>query len=478
MSECPYCKKPIEAGWSYCHHCNKPLIANLERRSLSSRDAYSYSEEKRYEETPEDIDYDFNIIKDEETERKIADIDRSIEQRESLGEPASGALLLKKASLIYKIRDLSGAFRLLENALNIFTDERDNLNIAIVHGEMGLIQEELGFYDSSIYHFERSIELLYQIDDKPKLIKVYNNLANIYYILKDIEHSYEFYDKALKLAEQENLVAEEIKSSSNLVDVLFLLKNYDRIGNILRRNIQYFEHIRDIYGTIITLTKLGKLNFYLGEGNYFKAFQDLKKALEMIENISSSGQITPIIKAQLEWECYLYLGKLNLMYSNDKESEVNLLNSLEAIITFEVGETINEGIILENLASSYEVKGDVYKAIEYFKLCSEIYYKFGDDFRNAEIKSRIGKVYLNLLDNNTQALNFFEEAIEIYEDLGYTKESADTSQIIGDIYIQKGEVESAISYFERAKELYQDTNDTQNISIIEEKIYSLTNSME
>jgi len=430
-----------------------------------------------YEDMPtEDLDYDFNIIKDEETERKIAEIDRLIEQRESLGEPASGSLLLKKASLLYKIRDLSGAFKMLENALNIFTDENDRLNMAIVNGEMGLIQEELGFYDSSIYHFERSIELLYQIDDIPKLIQVYNNLANVYYILKDIEHSYEFYDKALKLAEQENLVAEEIKSSSNLVDVLFLLKNYNRIGSILGRNIQYFEQIGDIYGTIITLTKQGKLNFYLGEGYYFQAFQDLKKALEMIEKISNSGQITPIIRAQLEWECFLYLGKLNLMYSNDKLSEDNLLKSLESIRTFEVGETINEGIILENLASSYQVKGDVYKAIEYFKLCSEIYYKFGDDFRNAEIKARIGKVYLNLLDNTTQALNFYEEAIEIYEELGYTKETADAAQVIGDIYIQKGVDESALSYFERAKELYQVINDTQNVDLISEKINSLTNS--
>ena len=474
MSACPYCKKPIETGWSYCHHCNKPLIANLERNPLSSRDHYSYNQEKRYDETiAEDIDFDFNIIKDEETERKIADIDRSMEQRESLGEVASGTLLLKKASLLYKIRDLSGAYKILENALNIFTDEGDRLNMAIVNGELGLIQEELGFYDSSIYHFERSIEILEKINDKPKLIQVFNNLANIYYILKDIEHSYEYYDKALKLAEGENLVAEEIKTSSNLVDVLFLLKNYHRIGNILRRNLQFFEHVGDLYGTIITLTKLGKLNFYLGEDFYSQALQELKKALEMIQMLSNSGQITPLIKAQLEWECFLYQGKLHLIYSNDKLSEDNLLKSLEAIRTFEVSETINEGIILENLAGSYEVRGEIHKAIEYFKLCSEIYYKFGNDFKNAEIKTRIGNAYFKLLDNSTEALNYYEEAIDIYDDLNYTKETADTSQVIGDIYILKGIVESALSYFERAKELYQVVNDTQNLNIIIEKINSL-----
>ena len=115
--------------------------------------------------------------------------------------------------------------------------------------------------------------------------KVYNNIANVYYLLNDIEHSYEYYDKALKLAVKENLITEEIKTSSNLVEILFNLEDYDKIDKILNRNLEYFRQIGDPYGIIITLTKIGKLDYLIGPDKFNSSIKNLLEALEIVNRI-------------------------------------------------------------------------------------------------------------------------------------------------------------------------------------------------
>ncbi len=473
---CPYCNSVVEENWSYCRHCNHPLLTNIEQRFISpSHQAFSDQEIYMNSELEKSIEFDPNIIVDESIESKLQEINFAIQQKENYGEFIPGNLLLRKAGLLYNKRDLSGAFKVLELALNSYNEEEDTLKTAIVNSEMALIQEELGFFDSAIYHNERAIEILRKLNDPAKLIQVYNNIANVYYILKDLEHSYEFYKKAINLSEVHHLILEEIKTSSNMVDILFLLRDYERIEKILKRNLSYFEQVGDAYGYLITISKLGKL-YYLGEKNYTLALEHFNKTQEIISSYYNRGDLTPMVKSQLEWEVLYYLGKIELLYNNDKKAEDLLLKSLEAVRTFEVGESIKEGTVLESIAELYEVKGNLSKAIEYYDLSNEIYYKFGDDAKTAEIKFKIGNTYFNLFEDKSEAIKYYEEALDLYEELEYTKESAEILNKLGDIFIQKGMVDAAISNFKRAKEYYKEIKDEYNLNLINEKINSLTNS--
>ncbi|MFX1308684.1 MAG: hypothetical protein ACFE8C_03230, partial [Promethearchaeota archaeon] len=100
-------------------------------------------------------------------------------------------------------------------------------------------------------------------------------------------------------------------------------------------------------------------------------------------------------------------------------------------------------------------------------------YKFGDNNKNAELKFKIGNLYLEYEENIPKAINFFEEALEIYEDLEYIKESAVILHKLGDIYLLKRVIENAISYFERARDYYQNIQDEYNVNLLDEKIKSL-----
>jgi len=471
MKTCPYCGNSIEPNWSYCRNCNKPLITNLED-ALDRNVRFPYDEPEIYHlDLEEDSDtYDDIVIKDEEIEQKIKKIDETLERKEILGEPIPGSLLLEKSGLYYKKRDLPNASKNLELALKNFKEENDLLNVAICYNEIGIIQEDNGFFDQAIYQFNRSLEILKDLNDKPKIIKVLNNLGNIYFLIKNLEQSYNYYQEAFNLSQQENLIFEEIKSSSNLVEVLYLLQDYDRIRRILTRNLDFFKGNDDIYGIIQTHIKYGKLYYIMGE-NYDESHQHLTKALELINRVRDN--ISVYIKAKLEWECYLYLGKIYKVRDNSTKAENLFLQSLEAVRIFEIGDNIKEGEILENLAELFISKGDIERAIDYYELSCEIFYKFGDNHKNAELKFKIGKIYLEFEEDTSKAIKFFEEALEIFEDLEYFKECAIILHKLGDIYIHKRMIETAISYFERARDYYRTIQDQYNANLLNEKIRSL-----
>lgn len=477
MKTCPYCKKYIEDHWKYCYNCNKPLITNIEN-DLSRSLKHPYIEPLHYssdleELVEDDLPYDNIIITDEEIERKIQEIDVALKEKELLGDPIPGSLLLEKSSLYYKKRDLPSALKHLDLALKNFEEEEDLINEAICHNEIGIIQEDSGYFDQAIYHFNRALEILKEVRDIQKLIKVLNNLGNIYYLINDLEHSYKHYQEALNLSEQNDLITEEIKSASNLVEVLLMLKDAERIKKILSRNSKFFKEREDIYGMIQTHIKYGKFYYILGE-DYDRAFQSLNNALGLINRIEDKGSI--FIKAKLEWECFLYLGKLHLLRENTFEAESLLLKSLEAVRIFEISEDIKEGIVLENLAKIYELKGDYLKSIDYYNYSIEIYDKYGDKSKIAKLKTAIAQLYLDFLDNNSEAIKYFESALAIFEALEYFKECADIFQTLGDIAIKKGEIELALVDFERAKNYYKELQDDYNENIVNEKINSISYS--
>ncbi|MFX1417722.1 MAG: tetratricopeptide repeat protein [Promethearchaeota archaeon] len=470
--KCPYCKAEIERLDKYCRNCNKPLITNI-KDALDRNIKFPYDRPEIYHLEAEEESYVFDdtVIEDKEIDRRIREIDETLESKEITGEPIPGAILLEKSSLYYKKRDLLKALKNLELAVKNFGEVNDSNNLAICHNEMGIIHEDNGFFDQAIYHFNRSLDILKELNDINKIVKVLNNLGNVYFIINDLEQSYHFYQKAFKLSQQENLKYEEIKSSSNLVEVLYLLKDFNRIKKILARNLEFFRENEDIYGIIQTEIKYGKLYFIIGE-DYNESYDHLNKALELINRLNDN--ISVYIKAKLEWELYLYLGKIYQIWDNSTKAENLFIQSLEAVRIFEIGDNIKEGEILENIADLYLSKGEIKRAIEYFELSREIFYKFGDNKKNAELKFKIGKIYLEFEGDASQAMNFFEEALEIYEDLEYSKESATILNKLGDICINKRMVETAISYFGRARDYYQKIQDDYNTKLLDEKIRSLS----
>ena len=132
MKFCPYCDEPIEESDKYCGYCKRPLVSfasHTDPPIEKTLQPYSYVENQKrddYSETFEDFDIELDI----------KEINKEIEQKQSVGEP-TGDLLLNKASLYYKKRDLNTSSKILEIALNTFKIDNDLVKMAICHNELG-----------------------------------------------------------------------------------------------------------------------------------------------------------------------------------------------------------------------------------------------------------------------------------------------------------------------------------------------------
>ena len=469
MNNCPFCRSPVEISWNYCRNCNKPLITDINNiynnRIRPILDETSiYTDEYREQEES----FNVNIISDDTIEYELTQLENQLAENERMGKNM-GNLLLEKASLFYRKRDVSNALKNLELALENFKEEEDSTNLIIAHNEIGLIHEETGFFDQAIYHFDRSLSLIEDVGDPLKEIHVLNNLGNVYGLINDLDNANNFYQKALTLADGENLELESIKTASNLVEILLLLKDYDRVKKILKRNLDFFIQTDDIYGVIQTRTKYGKMFYHLGEEYYDQSFNCFTSVLELVDGIKNN--ISIFIRKKLEWECYLYLGYLHALWDN-LEAEDFLLKSLEAVRTFEIQENIKEGVVLEAIAKFYLLKGEDQKAIDYFSYSKDIYQKFGDKLKIAEMKYQVAQIFQEYIQNDQKAIQNYEESLEIFENLNKSKIVADIHSKLGDIYISKNN-DLALSNFEDAKKIYAELEDDYNTAIIDGKINSL-----
>jgi len=474
MIYCPYCNREIEKEWRYCHYCNKPLITDIDL-DLDKKLSQSYSNTSFYIPEPleEEIDYNTAVVQNEELEIRLGEIEEELLKRERVGEKV-GDLLLEKASLYFKKRDFDSSLRNLEYALKNFQEEENFIKLAISHNEMGLLYEERGFFDQAIFHFDEAFEILTKLKDIQKMVQVLNNLGNVYYLIKDWQEAYNKYQQALELSEQQKLDYEVAKSSSNLVEILFNFKDYDRIHKILKNNLDFFKEHEDLYGIIQTRIKFGKLYYTLGKNYYEQSYQNFMEVIDLINMVKE--QISIYIKAKLEWECYLYLGKLNLLWDNDFEAEDFLLKSLEAVRTFEITDNIKEGIILENIGNMYTLRGEDQKAIEYYNFAREIYEKFGDHQKVAEMFSSIGRINREFLQNYMESIKAYDNALKIYEELEDTQNIAEVLEIVSDILLIENKKYEALQNLEQAKTHYKRLDNQVKLDLINQKLKLLKNS--
>ncbi|MDT9273238.1 MAG: tetratricopeptide repeat protein [Limnospira sp. PMC 737.11] len=112
-----------------------------------------------------------------------------------------------------------------------------------------------------------------------------------------------------------------------------------------------------------------------------------------------------------------------------------------------MGDRSGEATTLNNIGGVYHALGNQTEALNYFNQALPIRREVGDRSGEATTLTNIGLVY-NALGNRTEALNYYNQALSMRRDVGDRPEEANTLSNLAAVYRDTNQPDKAITYFE------------------------------
>lgn len=268
--------------------------------------------------------------------------------------------------------------------------------IAETNSYLGKIYFHNGELDSALFYFNRSLIQFKSLEDKNKIITLFNYIGVTYFIDGEFKPAIAIFKKGLQLSDSINdlkMIAdfanklgacyEELGFYTKSINVLVKALEASRLSG----NRQEEAHILNNIGIIFQ-----NLNNYEKAGNYYQQAQQIFSDL------------------------------------NDPQGLSDILN---------------------NFGDLYYLKENYQKAIEYFKQALEFSRELDDDFGVALIINNIGGCY-TMLQNFELADEYLEKAFQLAEEIGYHEIIASSLANRGNIQMEKGNYTAAIDFGERS----------------------------
>ncbi len=213
---------------------------------------------------------------------KVAEITRDFELSkqhiedllEYLGEESTylrGVALQIYAEITIKMGEYDLAFNILKSAMNVFDQINDSLKISNVYNQIAWVYNTLGMPDSSIYYYEKSLEVSVRNNKDILSSDSYGNLGLIYFEKKDFLKAIEYLDSILEISLR-------TKYNHYIKFGYYHLSNaWDSIGNYEKALYNY-----KMYTNVVDSTRKMEIeNKYINERTKFET-ERKEKELEIV----------------------------------------------------------------------------------------------------------------------------------------------------------------------------------------------------
>jgi len=372
--------------------------------------------------------------------------------------------------------DNSRSHKLADEAISIAEDLNDiDLEIA-GYINKGYLYEAIGQDNEALRQFEKALEVSEQEGfEKGRAIALYR-IGRSYSFQRDLTRSDEYLTQALNLTKEikdmklqgeiQYEQAENLRRSGNIQESLAKYNNtleiareaedlntmaliYSSIGGIYFvqgnfneaiKNYEESKQLRIQQGNTLKAAQMNNniANAYYNLAKYDMAIEYYQKALPVYEQYKYNSGIASV-----------YNGMAVIYYTQgfyDKALE-NHFKKLD--INREMGDLKEEGNTLNNI-------GIVYSKI----VTDSLGHLFGTNFQDSVILEKSDK-YFQLF---TKAFDYFQQSLEIREQVNDRQGLAKTLNNIGISYLHSGKLDMARDYFERSLTISEDINDANEIA--------------
>ena len=256
----------------------------------------------------------------------------------------------------------------IDVAKKIFIATKNDLYIAKVYIEEGILKANQSKFPESLDYFYKSLKLFESIktsDVQKSIGSCYENIGTVYNLTNDYDNAIENYKKAIQILSK--IKNKEVQVALNIANIAIIYQK----KNELPKAIQYYKLAENKLKSFADVFALATVNSWMGSA-YLKtkeldlSIEKLSKALEYLKKVKDKELISSTTQN---------LGYAEFMKGSQSNDESLINDGYKKIITSI--ELYNELGNHEGLMKSYKYLSEYYtykksfeKALEYHKLYS------------------------------------------------------------------------------------------------------------
>ena len=252
-------------------------------------------------------------------------LEKTVETTEG---PLQGISLLRLGLVCHNLGEYEKAFEHYEKSLKIFKEHDDKFNISAILHNIGIIHQDKGDYEKALKYYEESLKIQEELGEKSGIAYSLHQIGTIHHYKGDYEKALQYYEESLK-------IKEEIGNKSGIASSLHQIGMIHQDKGDYKKAIQYYEEslkIREEIGNKSGIAdSLGQISrIYFSLKDYKKSLKLTLIATKIYEYLGSPN--IKIAQADLD-KINQELGddtfyKLLSKISNEVEAELNRLGVL------------------------------------------------------------------------------------------------------------------------------------------------------
>ncbi len=392
--------------------------------------------------------------------------------------------------IFYELGDIESAERTIQYGLTVSKQESDDINENYFTNALGLVNLSKGNYDKALESFEKSLELIENLNLTAEKIGVLFNIGEIYHKKGDLKNAFKYTLEAAALITEKtpNLLKFTVLNNLGILykdngDIPNATKNIEaaleisgKMGDLFRKSLclnnlagiklsqgllnpalnyasealKIEEQLGDLDSMSNTLNTVG--NIFRTAGQYGQALQYFEKAYQTA--IKTKDLNTQALALNSIGVIYFQTGKL--------ESAIEKYNDA-LTINKKIGDLSSQATNLNNIGMYYRSKGNFNEAFESFNTSLSLSEKIGE-------KTHIGIRYGNRASiyearrEFDKALEDYKKALGIEQSLENLEGVANQLTNIGGVLGDLGRYEETIKNYEQALNIMENLENKPGIA--------------
>ncbi len=309
----------------------------------------------------------------------------------------------------------------------------------------------IGAFDDALVYFNRALELRYDQGQKAALL---GQIADIYYVMGDIEGARVHYLSGLSLVERggDKTIHATLLNGLGLIA---LSQSDTEARALFTSALGIARESQNAYCAAVALNGLGRLAAQESDFNTARGL--LLEAKELAKEHQYH---------QLYAEVLDNLGNVAYRVGQFEDAHQRFEESLE--LRRHLGDKLGLARSLTNMGIVQEKRGDYESAREYLEQSLAIQWRIGDKAGIASNLNKLG-VIANIYGDYETALAYFEQCVAIFRKLGNRRSEGVVLMNIGNIALYRGDYQGARTYYEQSLLILQAIRDVWG------KAYTLNN---